>query len=42
MPRPMTRNNFDEITNLSKVASKKVAEKSMQDAAKEILVKKGD
>ena len=42
MPRPMTRNNFDKITNLCKVASKKVAEKSMQDAAKEIRIKKGD
>ena len=42
MSRPMTRDNFDKITNLCKVASKKVAEKSMQDAAKEIRIKKGD
>ena len=41
VPRPMTRNNFDKITNLCKVDSKKVAEKSVQDAAKEICIKKG-
>ena len=36
LPKPMTNNNFDLISNTFSVAAKEVAEKSMLDAANEL------